>query len=242
MSLSEEFDRYIDPPKETLQRIMQQVKAILFDMDGPLCHLFRTYPASDATHNIKLELRKSQKLPEAVMLEDDFFELLRSVESIQESMDHWEGLLTELEMKAALDALPVPLVQRLLSILEKKHIARAIVTNNSTGAAYNFLSNNQLDHFFGNHVFGRNSPDFQQLKPNPQCLHEAMQSLKIAPAACLMIGDSVTDYQAAEAAQVPFLGYSHTFSGAKKLLDAGVEMVIPDYAPLLRLFVGDVKQ
>src|SRR4051812_5757326 len=79
MSLAEEFDRYTNPSKETIQEIMKPVKAILFDMDGPLCRLFGSYPAFEVTHELKLDLWKKGHLPEEALLEDDFFEVLRSV-------------------------------------------------------------------------------------------------------------------------------------------------------------------
>jgi HAD superfamily hydrolase (TIGR01549 family) len=242
MSLSEEFDRYANPSKETLQRIMEPVKAILFDMDGPLCHLFGSYPASEVTHYLKLELRMDELLPEEVMLEDDFFVVLRSVErTFEVPMHYWESVLTRYEMEATMEAPLAPFLDQLLPVLRKNNIARAIVTNNNTKAAHNFLRINQLEKFFGPHVFGRRCSDFRKLKPNPQCLRDAMRSLELDPTECLMIGDSPTDYQAAEAARVPFLGYSRTFQGAKKLLDAGAKIVIPDYAPLLKLYVDYVE-
>lgn len=241
MSLPEEFERYCFPPKETLQSVMEPVKAILFDMDGPLCHLFGSYPASEVTHNLKLELNTLKKLPEEAMLEDDFFKVLWAVERTGEPMYYWEQALTELEKDAALSAPPAPFIEQLFPVLEENLIGRAIVTNNNTEAAYQFLRKNKLEHLFGKHVFGRCRPDFRELKPNPLFLNNAMRSLQVDPAECLMIGDSVTDYQAAKAAHVPFLGYSHTFSGAKKLLDAGAENVIPDYAPLLELYVEYVE-
>jgi HAD superfamily hydrolase (TIGR01549 family) len=242
MSLSEEFDRYANPSKEALQRIMEPVKAILFDMDGPLCHLFGSYPAFELTHYLKLELRNHKLLPEEVMLEDDFFVVLRSVERTYEvRMEYWESVLTRYEVEATIEAPLAPFLDQLLLVLLERNIARAIVTNNNTRAAHKFLRVNHLEKFFGCHVFGRRCSDFSKLKPNPRCLHDAMRSLKLDPTECLMIGDSTTDYQAAEAARVPFLGYSRTFQGAKKLLDAGAEIVIPDYAPLLKLYVDYVE-
>jgi HAD superfamily hydrolase (TIGR01549 family) len=248
MSLYEIFERYTNPLKETMQQIMDPVKAILFDMDGPLCHLFASFPASEVAHTLKLSLKQFDCLPEEAILEDDPFEVLRSFERTwpktfrhEVQLSIWEQKLTSMEIYAALEAPPTAFVDQLLPALQENNIDMAIVTNNNTEAARNFLRTNEWHGFFGSAVFGRLNSDFRNLKPNPKVLQDAMQHLKMKPTQCLMIGDSVTDYQAAKASGVPFLGYSNTFSGAKRLFDAGAENVISDYVPLLSLYVEFIE-
>ena len=246
MSLSEEFIRYIYPSKKALEKLLDSIEAFLFDMDGPLCNLFGSYPAPEVAHKLKQNLLKMNRLPEEALLEDDPFEVLRCVdrtwpEPNGQALAGFESDLTNLEIDAASEAPPTFFVDQLLPILKENDKLMAIVTNNGTRAAHHVVKVNKWQKFFGNAVFGRNGSDFRQLKPNPKCLLDAMLFLKLEPAQCLMIGDSPTDYQAAQAAGVRFLGLADTFQKAKKLYDAGAEIVIQDYVPLLRLYVDFVE-
>lgn len=53
-----------------------------------------------------------------------------------------------------------------------------------------------------------------------------------APSSALMIGDSVTDYDAACEAGVPFLGYA---SDSEPLLRAGAKTVVDSFDQLLKV-------
>jgi HAD superfamily hydrolase (TIGR01509 family) len=113
----------------------------------------------------------------------------------------------------------------------------AIATNNSPRVARAYLEGRGLLGCFAPHIYGR-TPELHLLKPNPHCLNRALNAMGAAPKAALMIGDSLSDLQAAIDAGVPFLGYARNDARAKEFRDAGAEVVVQSLEPLWRLVRG----
>jgi phosphoglycolate phosphatase-like HAD superfamily hydrolase len=67
-----------------------------------------------------------------------------------------------------------------------------------------------------------------------------MDALGANPEKCLLVGDSVSDFEAAKAAGVPFLGYTYTPDRAVLLYQAGADIVINTYDPWLQLMEDDL--
>jgi phosphoglycolate phosphatase-like HAD superfamily hydrolase len=81
-----------------------------------------------------------------------------------------------------------------------------IVSNTSADAVRAYLARHEL----GRYVFevsARNTEDPTPLKPDPFLLSQAMRVLGTTPSRCCMIGTSVDDIQAAQAAAVPVVAY-----------------------------------
>ncbi|MXQ53956.1 HAD hydrolase-like protein [Shimazuella sp. KC615] len=62
-----------------------------------------------------------------------------------------------------------------------------------------------------------------------------MDVLGANPEKCPMVGDSVSDFEAAKAAGVPFLRYTYTPDRAVLLYQAGADIVINTFGPWLQL-------
>jgi phosphoglycolate phosphatase-like HAD superfamily hydrolase len=58
-------------------------------------------------------------------------------------------------------------------------------------------------------VSARTDPDPNLLKPNPHLLRRAIELLESTSSNCLMIGDSLTDIEAARAAGSPGITYAN---------------------------------
>jgi phosphoglycolate phosphatase len=88
---------------------------------------------------------------------------------------------------------------------------------------------------FTPHIYGRVAQELHHLKPHPESLLRALRAMGAAPASSLMIGDSVSDYFAAGAAGVRFLGYARRPDKRQALLEAGVgrENILDSLEPLL---------
>ncbi len=84
----------------------------------------------------------------------------------------------------------------------------AIVSNNSGPAVSAYLTKHSLADSV-DHVFGRPYAEPQLMKPDPGIVLDAVQAVEDVPAACVLIGDSFTDIEAARAAGVKVIGYAN---------------------------------
>ncbi|MBL0945675.1 MAG: phosphoglycolate phosphatase [Hydrogenophaga sp.] len=116
-----------------------------------------------------------------------------------------------------------------LVALAARGLPLACLTNKPLAFARELLARKGLDRHF-RHVFGGDS--FARTKPDPLPLIETCRALGTAPAATLMVGDSLNDAQAARAAGCPVAlvtyGYNHGEPIARaphdRLIDSLVEL------------------
>jgi len=116
-----------------------------------------------------------------------------------------------------------------LVALAARGLRLACLTNKPLAFARELLARKGLDRHF-RHVFGGDS--FARTKPDPLPLIETCRALGTAPAATLMVGDSLNDAQAARAAGCPVAlvtyGYNHGEPIARaphdRLIDSLVEL------------------
>ena len=97
-----------------------------------------------------------------------------------------------------------------LQALRERGLPLACLTNKPTAFARPLLVLKSLDSFFG-HVFGGDA--FERKKPDPLPVLRTCEALGTAPEHTLVVGDSVNDAQAAQAAGCPVVlvayGYNH---------------------------------
>jgi phosphoglycolate phosphatase-like HAD superfamily hydrolase len=75
--------------------------------------------------------------------------------------------------------------------------------------------------------------DADASKPDPDVVLAAVKKLDLTPYECVMVGDTIFDAQACQAAGVVFLGVLSGGTPADELLDAGAIGVWKDIAHLL---------
>jgi phosphoglycolate phosphatase len=105
----------------------------------------------------------------------------------------------------------------------------AIVSNNSAAAVEGYLSDHSIK---VEHVAARASADPALLKPSPHLIIQAIRALDAQPAACALVGDSLTDITAARLASVPCVGYANKPGKRRTLSDAGADVVIDEMQAL----------
>ncbi|MFF2482466.1 pyrophosphatase PpaX [Paenibacillus sp. NPDC058071] len=74
--------------------------------------------------------------------------------------------------------------------------------------------------------------DVKNAKPHPEPVLMAMEKLGADPASTLMVGDSIVDIQAANAAGITSVGVAWSLKGAAKLRESGADYVIEDMREL----------
>lgn len=211
--------------------MVERARHVLFDFDGPICRLFAGRPAPVIARE-QVEWLDAQGLGEALTAaeraDEDPHRALRSLGLQRPSSDlvaEMEKRLTGQELKAVGTAWPTEHADPLIRTWVAVGARLAITTNNAPEAARRYLQGRGLSGCFEPHIYGR-TQDLTLLKPDPHCLNRALNAMGAARESALMIGDAPTDFEAAQAAGVAFLGYARNERKAQRLRAAGAEQVI----------------
>lgn len=225
---------------EELRKLITRAQVVLWDFDGPICHLFAQHPAAGVADEFAKWLASRGLRGLVTDSERDTLDpqvLLRAVDRRHPKSDlvaELEERLTTEELRATRTALPTAYADVLIQTWRAGGARMAVTTNNSPRAVRAYLDVRGLTPCFAPHVYGR-TQDLHRLKPDPHCLNRALTAMGAAPAAALMIGDSLSDLEAADHARVPFLGYARNERKAKLLAEAGADHVVDSLEPLLEI-------
>ncbi|MFF4837234.1 HAD family hydrolase [Streptomyces sp. NPDC001315] len=226
-----------------LRELIARARVVLWDFDGPICRLFAGHSADRVAGEL-VEWLESRGL--RGLLTDtergavDPHVVLRAVDRRHPGSDlvaELEERLTHEELRAAPTAMPTAYADPLIRTWSAVGARLAITTNNSPRTVRAYLDGRGLLSCFAPHIYGR-TQNLHLLKPDPDCLHRAMRAIGTSPAAALMIGDSPSDFAAAQGAGVPFLGYVRNERKTKLLREAGAVDLISSLEPLLRVLRG----
>jgi HAD superfamily hydrolase (TIGR01549 family) len=215
--------------------LISQADAILLDFDGPLCSLFSDYPASRAATKER-ELLKAHgiDIPAELSTTTDPLNLLRWAGKHQPTLvaDLEEHLVAS-ERTAARTAMPTSHAADVVKAASQSGWRVAVVSNNSAPAVEVYLKMHNLDDYVSV-VVGRTPGRPDLMKPNPFPVTYASQLLGVRVGRCLLVGDSVTDIEAARSAGARNVGYAKTSSRVAGLRNAGAEVIIENMGMLAR--------
>ncbi|GIL29911.1 HAD family hydrolase [Actinocatenispora comari] len=212
----------------TPTQIFAATRLILLDFDGPTAHLFAGTPARTVANRLAAQLAAA-----GVPLPDDAdqygppelgAELIRQH---RDQADTIETLVTAAEVEAARTAEPTPGCLDMLTAAHRAGRPVVIVSNNSAAAVRTYLVLHQLgEHVAG--VIGRPHAAPERMKPDPWPLQEAARRHHVPNAECVLIGDSITDIEAAQAAGAASIGYANKPGKADRLTNAGATTTVTD--------------
>ncbi|WNI23370.1 HAD hydrolase-like protein [Streptomyces sp. ITFR-16] len=135
--------------------------------------------------------------------------------------------LTARELKAAEHATPTPGADRLIRAWHGRGRGLAVASNNHADAVRRYLERASLERYFaGRPVIGRCDAEVRRMKPDPWALNEVVTGTGTDVTGHVLIGDSLADLGAADAAGMPFIGYHREPWGRKTLTDAGAWPVV----------------
>jgi HAD superfamily hydrolase (TIGR01509 family) len=128
-----------------------------------------------------------------------------------------------------------PLFPGVLAALEAVALTKACASNSYTAVVREVLARNGLTRFFGERVYCADM--VAKPKPAPDVYLAAAQGMSLAPAACLVVEDSVAGVSAARAAGMTVLGFvGGTHVGgdahAHELREAGAIEIFDDMTTL----------
>lgn len=106
----------------------------------------------------------------------------------------------------------------------------SIVSNKSAASVLPLLVRFGIDHCF-DLALGCGGTQIQP-KPHPELLLHAASRLGIAPARCLMVGDTALDIEAGKRAGMSTVAVTHGMASREQLLAAGADHLIDSFADL----------
>ncbi len=232
-----------DSVTDDLRQAIARARVVLWDFDGPICALFAGHSAQRVAIEL-VEWLEGQGLhglltaPERESLDPHV--VLRAVDRRHpgsDLVDELEKRLTQEELRATTLAMPTPYADPVIRTWRAVGARLAVATNNSPLVVREYLDSRGLASCFAPHIYGR-TRELSHLKPHPHCLNSALNATGAAPSSALMIGDTPSDYLAAQEAGVPFLGYARNEHKEKLLRDAGAETVVGSLEPVLKVLRG----
>lgn len=237
--------------QDALQRLLDEVDAVLVDFDGPICDLFGPAPTAHIAQEIKVMARQKwgvAELDQAVEDCDDSHGILLRLGEMRERMPPASlsptrpdpvvlahRIVTRHEYAAVAKAKAAQDVEPLLDALTDPRLRKrlVVVSNNAEDPVWEYLKRRQLQSKFVD-VCGRDPHDPGLMKPNPDSLLRALKCLdELDPSRALMVGDQLTDLRAAQKVGVRFLGYTHDAERMREMRRGGADWVVPSHAPVV---------
>nr|WP_065958819.1 HAD family hydrolase [Streptomyces sparsogenes] len=215
---------------DALAEVLGASDAVLFDFDGPICDVFRGLPAPGVADELAaLLIARVPALEARARATDDPMEIHRlSPEGGGDALKVVETALTEAEVAAvSLAGLPVDGSVQALHAARESGRRVAVVSNNSGECVRRYLFLHGLLEVV-DEVIGRPHLRPDLMKPSPHPLLTAASSLDVAPDRTVLVGDSVTDIEAARAAQARSIGFANKPGKRASLTEAGADAVVLD--------------
>lgn len=210
--------------------VLRNVDAIFLDFDGPVCSVFAGYPASVIAGQMREILIAEGGYVDKSAIGDicDPLDLLRwTAENRPDLVSKADDFLCAAERQAVFRAAPTKRAHD--TIIAARHAGRlvAIVSNNSREAINIYLGAYHLDTYVSC-VTGRPYAEPHRMKPNPESILRTTTALGVLPAACVFVGDSVTDVEASRLAGTNFIGYAKHADRIPILSSAGAGVIVED--------------
>ncbi|MFC9623401.1 HAD family hydrolase [Streptomyces sp. NPDC056930] len=231
-------------PTDPLVALVATTDAVLFDFDGPICDVFAGMPAPGVAKTLSgIVAKQAPELAHKAEATDDPMEVHRlSRLGGPPLLAAVESALTAAEVAAVAVAGP-PVAGAVLSLKAAHSTGRrvAVVSNNSAKCVKAFLAIHGLDGFV-HEVVGRPELNPELMKPSPHPLLLASAVLGVAPERSVLVGDSVTDVEAAKAAGMEVIGFANKPPKRTTLPSAGADVVIASMEVLANALARQIPE
>jgi HAD superfamily hydrolase (TIGR01509 family) len=214
-----------------LGAILARTRHLLIDFDGPICSIYAGLPAPQVAAQLR-KLFTGHQLPEAIQQTGDPIEVFAYAGTVSPDLAaRVEAEMTDLEVTATATAKPTPNIHEVLAGCRESGRTAAVVSNNGARAVNAYLDRQGLSDGI-RLVVARTSHDPALLKPSPYLIDKAVRALDAEPAATALVGDSITDIEAARSAGIASIGYANKPGKYERMTNAGAGAVITSMADL----------
>ncbi|MGW7709823.1 HAD family hydrolase [Streptomyces sp. NPDC054771] len=213
---------------DRLPEILANARVIFFDFDGPVCDVFAGLSAPEVAKQLTALLAAKDATAKAAET-DDPIEVLRIAHEAEAKLGREvERALTAAEVEAvAVAGPPTPGAVEALQAAHSSGRTMAVVSNNSAECVEYFLKAHGLEKYVVR-VVGRPTGQPHLMKPNPFLLITAAERMHMDVSNCTLIGDSLTDIQAAHAAGATVIGYANKPHKAELFSEAQADAITDD--------------
>jgi HAD superfamily hydrolase (TIGR01509 family) len=215
-----------------LSQLVDRARCILLDFDGPICSVFAGHPAPMVAAELRRVLvDQGVTIAAPILTEDDPLEVLRYSATLgrPDIVRRIDDALRAAELIAIRSAEPTPYAREVIVAAHQTGRRVAVVSNNSADAIAAYLAARRLAGYV-HPIVGRTYANPSLMKPNPAPVLTAVRELAAEPEACILVGDSTSDIDAAQAAQVPTIGYAN--KPGKRTRLAGADVIVESMADL----------
>jgi phosphoglycolate phosphatase len=214
----------------SLGAIIGRTRFLLLDFDGPICSIYAGLPATVVAGRLRKLF--PGELPEEIAVTPDPIEVFCYSATVSDDMaKRVEAEMADLEVAAVPTAEPTPYVHEVIASARESGRIIGVVSNNSPRAVNAYLDRHDLSGGI-RLVVARTSHDPALLKPSPHLIDKAVRGLDADPAATALVGDSLTDIEAAHRAAVASIGYANHPGKRERMTQLQAGAVITSMADL----------
>jgi phosphoglycolate phosphatase len=216
-----------------LNEIVTATRHLFLDFDGPICSIFAGLKPETIAAKLREIITERGITPSAdIAASSDPFAVFTWAATISPDLAATvEVAMTGLEVAAVPTAEPTPGVHALITSCRESGRTVTVVSNNSDRAVRAYLARHALDGPITT-VIARTSPDPTLLKPCPHLLQQAITAANTEPQTCALVGDQLSDIEAALHAGTHSIGYANEPGKAESFAAAGSDVVITSLTTL----------
>lgn len=209
---------------------LRRFPTVLLDFDGPICSVFSSFTSAEVAAALRERLGLGAAAPDST----DPFDVLRAAAADGGSAAaKAERALAELETEAVASAAPTRGAVELINELAQAGRRVAVVSNNSADAVRTFLEQRDLAKLI-TAVSARTDPQPGLLKPHPHLVARACALARSPAHHCVLVGDSVSDLEAARRFSVAFIGYANKPGKRERFEELEADAVVDSMDELRR--------
>jgi phosphoglycolate phosphatase len=206
-------------------RLIEQARAVLLDFDGPVTLLMPPPANAHAADAARAPLA-GLDTPGDVTATTDHLAVLRwTATHAADRLANVEQACIDAEIEAARLSHPTPGAIDFLHSCVQLDKPVVIVSNNAADAVVTFLNRYDATSLVRG-IVGREPRRPDLLKPHPSLVLAALDLVQVAAGDAVLVGDSVTDIQVADATGVRAIGYAKTPARGRQLEEAGADAVV----------------
>jgi phosphoglycolate phosphatase len=214
------------------------IKAVIFDLDGTIAAFNLDYKA------VRAEVRGyllNMGVPSSLItVNENIFDMLKKTELFISKAGKPAGTLEEIrrealhiaekyELEASTRTSLLPGAVETLKDLKKKGLKVALCTINSANSTEHILKRFKLTQYF-DATIPRNQ--VTSYKPNPEHCNTALKAMDVTAAETVVVGDSITDMQAATEIKATAIGIPTGVSTKEQLVNEGAHYIVTSITDL----------
>jgi phosphoglycolate phosphatase len=210
------------------------IRAVFFDFDGTLAKLNIDFPLM---RQAVLDLVETYGAPLDGMSNLYVLEMIRAAQELISQIHPKEedffleqaiALITQVEIEAAKKGELIGGTREMLAELKRRNIKTGIVTRNCQAAVTTVFPD--IFNYCGAVITREITPN---VKPHPEHLLVALQSLGALPESSAMVGDHPMDIKIGKDAGTLTIGVLTGYSTSDELLKAGADLIISKAADII---------